>query len=440
MALLSRSLRWAIVLLLAGVALSGQAPGLRDRLASALEAVPAVDNHTHLLEAEPHEPAQDREVPLLMRSTHPAVAKALRERFGVIWDPARAAELHEAGVAARRSLLQRLGGADAYWADHLRWARTEIALVNQLGPEGTNATTLRWVPTASPLLLPLPPLSLQARSPLSHEELGTFHAALLDYLRTDGLPGPPPTLEAYLRFLDRQLRVWQRQGAVALKFVEAYHRTLRFEEVGQERADALWRRGKARPLGRAEYLALQDFLARHLFREAGKLHLPVHLHTGLGGSPRLRLQEADPRNMEGILTDPAFAGTDFVLIHAGAPDPRPAAWMAAFKMNVWLDLSGLAFYLPPDELAAAVRACLLHAPERSLFSTDAFGCYQIPVGPEVTHAAFGEVLRGALCEALASLVELEVLDEVGALRIGRGVLQENARRLYKWETAPPQRP
>ncbi|MBI3130179.1 MAG: amidohydrolase family protein [Acidobacteria bacterium] len=440
MALLSRRLRWALIALFAGVSLCGQAPELRARLSAALEAVPAIDNHTHLLAGEPYDPTQDREVPLPMRSSHPAVVKALRERFGVIWDPTRIAELHQAGLAARTSLIKRLGSADAYWADHLRWVRTDIALVNQLKPEGTNGTTLRWVPLASPLLLPLPARSLRARSPFSGEELGSFRAALLGWLRADGLTRPPPTLAAYLRFLDRQLRAWQAQGAVAIKFVEAYHRTLRFEEVGRARAEALWRTGRERSLQREEYLALQDFLARHLFREAGRLHLPIHLHTGLGGSPRIRLNEADPWNLEGILADPAFGGTDFVLIHAGAPDPRPAAWMAAFKANLWLDLSGLAFYLPPDELAAAVRACLLHAPERTLFSTDAYGCYQISVGPEVVQLAFSPILRQALTEALASLVELEVLDEAGALRIGRGVLQENARRLYKWETAPPQRP
>ncbi len=436
MALLARAARSVLFLPLLALGLGAQAPTLRNRLAATLEAVPAIDHHTHLLEAAPYIAAQDAEVPLLMRSTHPAVVKVLRERFGVDWDPRQGQALHAAASAARQARVDQLGGEAAYWADHLRLARTERALVNQLEPTGIQGDTLRWVPTASPLLLPFPAASLEARSPLSAEELPRFRAALLRWLKADGRSGPPPTLAAYLRFLDRQLRAWQAQGAVAIKFVEAYHRTLRFEAVGQARAEALWRRGCAQALTRDDYLALQDVLAHHLFREAGALHLPIHFHTGLGGSPRLRLQEADPRNLETILADPAFQATAFVLIHAGTPDPRSAAAMAAFRRNVWLDLSGLAFHLPPEELAAAVRTCLLAAPERTLFGTDAYGCYQIPVGPEVVQLAFSPILRQALTKALASLVEAGVVDEARALQMGREVLRGNARRLYRWDAAP----
>ncbi len=429
----ARGPRSALLLLTLALGLGAQTPSLRSRLATALEAVPAIDHHTHLLESAPYGTAQDGEGPLLMRSTHPAVVKVLRERFGVDWDPSQGQVLHAAGRAARQRQVAHLGGEAAYWAEQLRLARTETALVNQLDPTGTNRNTLRWVPTASPLLLPFPAPSLEARSPLSAEELPRFRVALLRWLKADGHAGPPPTLAAYLRFLNRQLRTWQGQGAVAIKFVEAYHRSLRFEAVSPLRAEALWRTGRARPLQREEYLALQDFLARHLFLIAGTLHLPIHLHTGLGGSPRLRLQDADPRNLEAILADPTFESTAFVLIHAGTPDPRPAAAMAAFRRNVWLDLSALAFHLPPDELATAMRTCLLAAPERTLFGTDAYGCYQIPVGPEVVLLAFSPILRQALTEALASLVEAGIVDEAQALHMGRDVLRGNAQRLYRWD-------
>ncbi|HJW31744.1 MAG TPA: amidohydrolase family protein [Holophagaceae bacterium] len=435
MALLAHAAQSVLLLSVLGLGLGAQAPTLRNRLGTALEAVPAIDHHTHLLEKAPYAPEQDGEAPLLMRSTHPAVVKVLRERFGVDWDPRQGQALHAAASAARQARMDRLGGEVAYWADHLRSARVDLALVNQVEPLDPHPDALRWVPTASPLLLPFPAASLEARSPLSAEELPRFRAALLRWMKADGRSGPSPTLAAYLRFLDRQLRTWQAQGAVALKFVEAYHRSLRFEAVGQVRAEALWRTGQARSLRREEYLTLQDFLARHLFREAGALNLPVHVHTGLGGSPRLQLQEADPRNLEATLADPAFHATTFVLIHAGTPDPRTAAAMAAFRPHVWLDLSGLAFHLPPDELATAVRACLLAAPERTLFGTDAYGCHQIPVGPEVVQLAFSPILRQALTEALASLVEAGLLEEARALQMGRDVLRGNARRLYRWDAA-----
>lgn len=412
--------------------LAAQVPGLRARLAADLDAIPAIDHHCHLLERPPFDPDSNLDLPLPMRNDHPALVRGLRERFGVDWDPARARAADEAGRRARQGLVDRVGGEAAYWADHLRAARVEVALVNQPTPAGCNGTTLRWVPTASPLLLPLPAAGLEARNPLSREELGRFRKALRGWLEADGQDGAPPTLGAYLAFLDRQLRVWRRQGAVALKFVEAYHRTLTFREVPRARAERLWLRGRAQPLDREDYLTLQDCLARHLFREAGRLHLPVHLHTGLGGSPRIRLGEADPVRLEELVTDPRFEGTDFVLIHAGTPDPRRAAALAAFRPRVWLDLSALALHLDAKDLASAVRACLVLAPERTLFGTDAFGGFQIPVGAEVAQLAYGNLLREALTEALVQLVEEGLLTEPEALRLGRGVLRDNARRLYGW--------
>ncbi|HJV22769.1 MAG TPA: amidohydrolase family protein [Holophagaceae bacterium] len=425
--------RTGFLMLALAALLGAQGATVRARLAAELDAIPAIDHHTHLLEAVPFDPEQDRDIPLPMRNGRPAMVKVLQDRFGVTWDPAQGRRWDAAGREARRQLEARLGGEAAYWADHLRAARVEVALVNQLEATGTNGGSLRWVPTASPLLLPLPAPALEARSPLSQDELGRFHGLLLTWMKAEGLQGPPPTLEAYLHYLDRQLRVWQRRGAVALKFVEAYHRTLAFREVPRARAEHLWAQGRAHPLNREDTLALQDFLARHLFREAGRLHLPVHFHTGLGGSPRLRLREADPLELEPLLTDPRFDATDFVLIHAGGTDPRRAAALAAFKPNVWLDLSALAFYLAPEELAAAVRTCLLLAPERTLFGTDAFAGFQIPVGAEVAQLTYGAVLREALTDALTGLVKEGVLTEPEALRVGRGVLRGNARRLYRWK-------
>ena len=421
-----------LVALILAAPLASQDAGLRARLAAVLDAVPALDDHAHLLEPAPFDPAAGSDDPLLWQGSRRDFSRVLRARFGVQWDPTHPEASQAAALGARQALVDRLGGWPAYWADHLRAARTEAVLVNQLSPAGTDGKGLRWVPTASPLLLPWP-AALAARSPQSAEELGRFREALGTWLRADGRSGPPATLGAYLAFLDRQLRRWKAEGAVALKFVEAYHRTLRFEAVPRPRAEGLWRRARQGPLDRRETLALSDVLARHLFLEAGRLRLPVHLHTGLGGSRRLRLREADPLALEDLLADPAFDGTDFVLVHAGAPDPRPAAALAAFKPNVWLDLSALALDLPPAELALALRACLVLAPTRTLYGTDAFGGFQIPLGAEVPHLALGEALRKALTEALASLVEDGTLDEARALALGRGVLRDNARRLYGWD-------
>ena len=136
------------------------------------------------------------------------------------------------------------------------------------------------------------------------------------------------------------------------------------------------------------------------------------------------------RNLESVLCDPRYFGTQFVLIHGGAPQHEAAAYLSANKSHVWIDLSAMPFLYARTEMVRALRIYLLFSPERTLFSTDSPGGPLVPAGAEVTHIALSRHLRECLAEALAGLVEDGVWDESRALDVGRSVLQGNARRLY----------
>ena len=407
-----------------------------SRIARALGSVLSIDNHTHLLTAAPPYSRQaDAGSPLLLRSTRPEMVEVLRSRFGIAWDPTHGERLDAEGRAARQRLIERAGGTAAYWAEHLALSGNEVVLVNQYTPEGTDGRQLRWVATISTLLAPLPGAGLAAGRPhvgwyleTSQSQLRTLWAAE----RQGGAVGPPATLAAYLAFCDRRLSQIQQQGAVAVKLYDAYYRSLRIADVPFAAADALYTRGLLSPLARDDYLALQDHLLRHLLLRCGELKLPVHIHSSHGAGPFLRLQDADVRNLEDVLTDPRFGRTQFVLIHGGAPWHEAAAYLAGNKRHVWLDLSAMPFLYAPSEMARAIRTYLLFAPERTLFGTDPMAAPMIPIGPETAHLMLCRVLRRALDQALAGLVEDGVFGEAQAIEVGRGVLRENARRLYGW--------
>jgi predicted TIM-barrel fold metal-dependent hydrolase len=401
-----------------------------QQIAVALADVPAIDNHSHLLSVAAFDPSFDTGMPLRLRSDNPEYAAVIKERLGLDWDPAHARESDAEGRRRRAARMAQLGGEAAYWTEYLDYSRTGIVLVNQEHPQGTNGQRLRWVPHATTLLLPLRMEALEARSPMALEDYGKARSHLLELLREDGLNGPPERLDDYLAFLGRQLARWKTQGAVALKFYDAYHRTLRFEEVPLEQARLLWTKGRRQPLDRSESLALQDHLAWEIFRLAGPLRLPVHIHSSHGAGPFLRLQESDVRNLENVLTDPRFFGTHFVLIHGGAPWHEAAAYLAANKAHVWIDLSAMPFLYSVPDLAAVIEKYLLFAPERTLFGVDAMGYFGTPVGAEFVHLALSRHLREALSLALAHMVRDGVVDQTRALSIGRAVLRENARRLY----------
>lgn len=401
------------------------------RLAKALDTVPAIDVHTHLLSPGEFDPSLGNTGPLQLRSTHPWLSTVIRRRFGVSTQPNDWPATIKMINAARSKMAGRLGQT-GYWSDHLDFAVTEIALVNQISRQGMDGKRLRWVPHASVLLYPLPATHLMERSPSHKTDIADAQKDLQTFLKEGGLSESPTDLQSYVRFVDATLRRWQQQGAVGIKFWDAYLRTLRIADVQEPQAAVLYAKGRTVPLSRDEYLAVQDYLWRHILLEAGKISLPVHIHSSLGVPPFLRTLESDVRNLEDVLTDPQFFQTQVVLIHGGAPWYEIAAYLA-LKPNVWIDISALAFLRPVTDFAAILRQYLIFAPEKVLYGTDAAAYPSMPGGADVLHLVVSRATRDGLYIALNELIRDGVIDERQAIEMGRGVLRENARRLHGWK-------
>ena len=402
-----------------------------QRLAVALDKVPAIDVHAHLLQPGKFEPSLANEGPLLLRSTHPWLPTIIRQRFGVISRSDKWPETIEAIASARTKMVSRLG-QHGYWMSHLDAARVEVVLVNQNSRQGIDDKRLMWVPHATTLLYPLPADHLMERSPSHKTDIAETQQDLQGFLKEGGISQSPPDLVAYVKFVDDTLRRWQKQGAVGIKFWDAYLRTLRIADVQAPQATVLYEKGLSTPLSRDEYLALQDYLWRHILLEAGKINLPVHIHSSLGIPPFLRTLESDVRNLEDVLADPAFFKTQIVLIHGGAPWYEIAGYLA-LKPNVWIDTSAMAFLRPIPDFADILRQYLIYAPEKVLFGTDAHPGPGVPGGADVHHLVVTRVAREALYLALTRLIRDGVINERQAIEMGRGVLRENARRLHGWK-------
>lgn len=405
---------------------------LFQRIGRALDEVRTIDNHAHLLGPNQFDPSRNTQMPLLLRHENPDVAAVLKEQLGLEWDPLHPIESDAEGRRRRAGHIAAAGGEAAYWLQQLDLSRTEIVLINQANVAGIDGKRMRWVPYASTLLVPLAPEGLGLRNPISAASAQTSHARVLELLNAAGRPDIPATLDEYVEFVGQQLERWKKAGAVAVKFRDAYDRTLRFEEVPAARAASLWLRGRQTPLAREDYLALQDYLAWEIFRRAGPIGLAVHIHSSHGAGPFLRLYESDVRNLENVLADPRFAKTNFVLIHGGSPWHEAAAYLAANKPNVYVDASALAFLYPVPELAQVLRKYLTFAPERTLFGTDTMSFFGTPVGTEFVHLALTRQMREALYLCLASLVRDGVVTEPQAIAMGKGFLADNARALYKF--------
>jgi hypothetical protein len=238
-----------------------------------LDKVPAIDMHTHLLKPGAFDPSLGSAGPLQLRSTNPWLSTVIRQRFDVSAQPDDWLATIKMIDAARSKMASRLGQT-GYWLDHLDFPVTEIALVNQNSRQGIDGKRLLWVPHATTLLYPLPAIHLMQRSPSHKTDITEAQQDLQAFLKEGGLSESPTDLPSYIRFVDATLRRWQQQGAVGIKFWDAYLRTLRIAVVQEPQAAVLYAKGRTVPLSRDEYVAVQDYLWRHILLESGKIKLP----------------------------------------------------------------------------------------------------------------------------------------------------------------------
>jgi len=116
---------------------------------------------------------------------------------------------------------------------------------------------------------------------------------------------------------------------------------------------------------------LQDYLFRYISREAGRLDLVVHIHTGFGIGKYFDVVDSNPLLLEPVFNDPVLRKTNFVITHGGWPFAKQSAAML-LKPNVYVDFSAIAFLLYPREVSDVLRSWLEVSPDKVLFGTDGF--------------------------------------------------------------------
>ena len=224
-------------------------------------------------------------------------------------------------------------------------------------------------------------------------------------------------------------------GAVAIKFEAAYLRfrsRLHARRCGrrQHRAFARYTHAVARQ-ATADYAAIQDYIFHHIAAQAGRLGLPVHIHTGYGCGGYFELAGSNPLLLEPVLDDASLRHTTFVLLHGGAGPFSKEIAPLLMKPNVYTDFSEQTWLLPTRVFAASIRYWLRWYPEKVLFGTDLS-----PGTPTVDWEEIGWQTttsgREALAMALTGMMDDAEITRAKALDIARMVLRGNALKLYGW--------
>lgn len=410
-------------------------------LLAAIRGIRAIDNHSHPpalvaagqkdddFDALPCDPLEPTKPTISGRPENPRFIAAWKAMFGYKYNDADSAHVR-ALIAAKQRMKTAKGDNYPAWVLDQLGIETELANRVAIG-RGLAAPRFRWVPFEDALLFPLDNRELAAYTPDRKIFFAREEALLRRYMKDLNVGQLPATLDAYLaQVVTATLERQRRTGAVAVKFEAAYLRRLNFTRGDRAAATQAYARYVAGGVpSAAEYTALQDFVFHHIAAEAGRLGLPVHIHTGYGCGGYFELAGANPLLLEPVLDDATLRGTKFVLLHGGAGPFSQSIAALLMKPNVFTDFSEQTWLLPTRELSTNIRYWLEWYPEKVLFGTDLSpGSPQIDweeIGWQTTTSA-----REALAIALTGMMNDGEITRPRAIEIARMVMRGNAVGLY----------
>lgn len=408
-------------------------------IASELQHIAAIDNHAHPMKVvsngeEDHdydalsmEGIQDLAMAAPFSPDNPNFVAAWHALFAYGFVDSKPEHITQ--LQRIKAQVQKQKG-DLYPAWVLNQANTEIMLANRVAMgRGLTNDRFKWVPFADMLLFPLNNDAMKRQDPDHKVFIEREEQLLRGYLGSAQFSRLPGNFDDYLTFVSHLLANWKANGAVAVKFELAYLRDLQISNPQRENAERVYSiYAQSSEPSPEEYKILQDYLFRHIAREAGSLGLPVHIHCALGAGSYFRDANANPLALEPLFNDPSLRRTKFVLLHGGWPFTREAA-AVILKPNVYLDFSALMYNTYPVEGAQAIRRYLEAAPEKVLYGSDA-SPFSDTVGWEETAWIASKTGRLSLGLALTGMLQDGEITLDRAKQIVHLVMRDNARQLY----------
>ena len=417
-------------------------------LMSEINQIKAIDNHSHPpaldgphgekdtdFDALPCDPLEPTDSGLMFREDNPVYLKAWQTMFGYKYNDMAPEHVKEL-LAAKEQVKQREGDNYPNWVLDQLGIETELANRITLGP-GHQPPRFLWVPFDDILLFPLNNSSLEAQTPDRKIFFAREELLRQRYLKQLNLSALPATLAAYTATVVTPLLEQQRKnGAVAIKFEAAYLRSLNFEPPVEADAVGIYAHYiKGGAPNDAEYKRLQDYLFRYIAREAGRLGMAVHLHTGGGCGGYFQMEGANPLLLDSVFNDPTLRKTNFVMLHGGAGGFEQLVPYLLMKPNVYADFSEQTWMTSPRHIAASIRFMLEFYPDKVLFGTDLY-----PLTPQVNWEETGYQTetagRTALAIALTGMMQDGEITRAQASEFARKVMRDNAIKLYGLSSKP----
>jgi uncharacterized protein len=403
-----------------------------NHLLPQIEAILAFDNHGHPGYADDKEVdamaiPEDSSAPLRLRDGNPEILEAVKFLFNYPYSdfsPEHSKWLVDQKAAAKAKL------GPGYFSHILDQVRIETAIANRVSmPSYLDPARFRWVYFVDNFLFPFNTERLEARNPDQKLNLPLERALLARNLKQAHLENLPENFHDYLKFVTDIVEANKSKGEVGIKFEIAYFRSLHFDDPSEARAESIYKSYSQVGIPtNVEYRDFQAFMFRYLLREAGRLHLPVQIHTSVGGGDFYMIEESSVMGLENVLKDPRYDNVIFDLLHGGYPHQSEAIWLTARK-NVYLDSSLMGIFVYPAELHRVLKQWLELFPDKIVFGSDTFPLTDA-IGAEETYWLATESARHALAAALAEMVSEKEITEAQAMQMAQSYLHDTAAKIY----------
>ena len=408
-------------------------------LLAAIQKIPAIDNHTHVMkvtnlgekdeefDALPCDTLEAWDYPLFLRPDRPEIISAWKDLYGYRYNDQSPEHVREL-IAARDKLMQQQGDKFANWV--LDRINTRVMFANRIAMgRGLTVPRFLWVPYDDALLFPLDTSAI-ANTPDRKFFFGREQMLLKRYLSDMQISAVPSGVNEYVsQVVIPTLQRQKQNGAVALKFEVAYLRALDFAPPDEKAAADFYRQAGSQTLSSQQYKYIQDFIFHAIAVEAGRLGLPIHMHTGSGCGRYFQLAGSNPILMEPLLNEPALNKTTFVFIHGAWPFTEQLAAML-LRPNVFTDTSAQTFLVSNHRFAESIRQWLEAVPEKLLFGTDLYAGSDPQYGWDTVAWQTSRNARYALALALTGMMQDGEITREQALQFANLVLHGNAEKLY----------
>ena len=414
------------------------------QLLAEINKIKAIDNHSHPpklvasgekdddFDALPCDPLEPSDPTTITRPDNPQYIAAWKALYNYPYND-RSPEHVKELLQSKQKVMQEQGDNYPNWVLDQLGIETELANRVALG-RGLQPPRFRWVPFDDALMYPLKTSALASETPDRKFFFQRESMLLRRYLKDIDRDALPPTLQEYVaKVVTPVLEMQKKNGAVAIKFEAAYLRSLDFGPAEPiqlvQQVYAHFIKGDV-PIPH-DYTRLQNFLFRYIAREAGRLGLPVHIHTGGGCGSYFMLMGSNPALLESVLNDVSLRKTNFVLLHGGAGaftkyievSAHEAQCLCRFFRANMADLH--------PKLSEIIRDLLEWYPEKIMFGTDLY-----PNTPEINWEEIGwqttQSGREALAIALTGMMQDGQITRERALELAHMVLHDNAAKLYGW--------